>query len=93
MSLLERKGLYFGANITGSEGGSTTVECDDLGNDLHYTLVEVDAEGAVVKDKDRHFARLSMSNYKKMGSDFIYMVTTQHCPQVSKKACRLEHTH
>lgn len=62
------EGLYFGANITGGEGGSSTkVACDDLGNDLHYILSDVNKKGAVVKDDDGRFQRLTLSDYKKGG--------------------------
>lgn len=62
------KGIYFGANITGGEGGaSTSVACDDLGNNLHYTLVAVDKKGAVTTDDDGRFQRLTVTDRKKGG--------------------------
>lgn len=60
--------IYFGANITGGEGGaSTSVVCDDLGNDLHYTLSEVDGKGAVTTDDDGRFQRLTVTDRKRGG--------------------------
>lgn len=62
------EGLYFGANITGGEGGSSTkVVCDNLGNNLHYTLAEVDKKGAVVEGGDGRFQRLTLADYKTGG--------------------------
>jgi len=62
------KGLYFGANITAEGGGSSTkVECDNLGNNRDYTLVEVDPNGAVVLDDDRRYQRLDMQNRRVEG--------------------------
>lgn len=57
-----KEGICFGANITGAEGGSTTVVCDDLGNNFHYTLAEVDVTGAVVRGKGGRFQRVSFAD-------------------------------
>lgn len=68
------EGLYFGANITGGEGGSSTkVVCDDLGNNLHYTLAEVDKKGAVMRNSDGRFQRLIVSDRKEDGVE-AYLV-------------------
>ncbi|MEK7111051.1 MAG: hypothetical protein AAB856_00500 [Patescibacteria group bacterium] len=63
------KGIYFGANIIGGEGGSnnTKAVCDDLSNDFHYTLSEVNRKGAVTKDADKRFQRLTVKDYKEGG--------------------------
>lgn len=64
----ELNGINYGANITGGEGGaSTSVACDDLGNNLHYTLSEVDRKGAVTTDDDGRFQRLTVTDLKKGG--------------------------
>lgn len=67
----ELNGIYFGANITGAEGGSSTrstrVACDDLGNNLHYTLAEVDEKGAVMTGDDGRFQRLTIADRKQNG--------------------------
>ena len=66
--MIEQKGIYYGANITGAEGGSNTkVVCDDLGNDFHYVLSEVNGKGAVVTDDDGRFQRLTIEDHKKGG--------------------------
>lgn len=58
------EGVCFGAKITGGKG---SVVCDDLGNDLHYTVAEISAGGAVTKDPEKRFNRLTVEDYKEGG--------------------------
>lgn len=51
-----------GASIISQDGEGTHLVCDDLGNNLHYTLAEVDCEGAVVV-KEGKYQRLSFSHH------------------------------
>ena len=53
------EGVRFGAKIT---GGEDKVVCDDLNNDFHYTLAEVSAGGAVTKNAERRFNRLTIED-------------------------------
>ena len=64
-------GINFGANITGGEGGATHVVCDDLGNNRHYTLVEVDAKGAAVYERDTGYRRVHLSDLNTRGIEVL----------------------
>lgn len=59
-------GLYNGADFRtgGIETDGTKLVSDDLGNDSHYTIAVVDQTGAVVRDADKRFQRLSVEDLK-----------------------------
>lgn len=70
--MIDNKDIYLGADISGGGGGgSTHVECDDLRNNRHYTLAEVNKKGAVMKGSDGRFQRLSVEDLKKDGVQIL----------------------
>lgn len=59
--------IVYGANITGGEGGATNIVCDNLGNNIHHALSEVDLNGAVVKDTEGRFHILGLADLRGNG--------------------------
>lgn len=57
--------VYYGANIFGPEGGSVVV--DDLGNNAHATIMQVNRAGAVEQTAEKRFIRLHLEDRHQFG--------------------------
>lgn len=62
--LVEMNGVYWGASV---DGGGGPIVCDDLGNNRHYHLAEVDASGRITKDREGRWNQLPLENLREKG--------------------------
>lgn len=75
MALKEIPGMYYGADFRTSAASlkdpadtTTTIACDDLGNDAHCVLSEVAvADGAVVQGPDGRYKRVYIEDWGEAG--------------------------
>ncbi|MBP7774247.1 hypothetical protein KA078_00485 [Candidatus Woesebacteria bacterium] len=82
MALKEISGMYYGADFrTGtassenSKDAKTTLVCDDLGNNAHYVLSEVNVtDGAVVQRPDGRYKRVNIEDWGEAGVQVFQVV-------------------
>ena len=66
------EGKYFGANITGREGGSTGIICVKVGNSV-YRIIEVDSHGVATKNKLRGINLISFQDIGALGLLMLHL--------------------